>query len=119
MSYYEDRYIDYLAEQDAQFGGDAWADNYNPKVSLEKKLMPKNEGLENVRCPECAGEMISRSGKYGIFWGCKEFPNCKGTRDNQGRSKQDRANEKMMKESDERGDEWPKNREDKVRWNQK
>lgn len=49
---------------------------------------------ESVKCPECNGEMISRTGKFGVFWGCKKFPSCKGTRDNQGRSKYDRAKER-------------------------
>ncbi len=49
---------------------------------------------ESVKCPECNGEMVSRTGKYGVFWGCKAFPNCKGTRDNQGRSKADKAKER-------------------------
>ena len=74
---------------------------------------------ENVKCPECDGEMVSRKGQYGIFWGCKAFPKCKGTRDNMGRSKQDRADEKMMKESDDRDDEYPRNREDKISFNKK
>lgn len=46
---------------------------------------------DEVKCPECNGDMISRTGKYGVFWGCKKFPECKGTRDSQGLSKQDRA----------------------------
>jgi len=55
---------------------------------------------ENVKCPECDGEMVSRTGKYGVFWGCKKFPECKGTRDSQGRSKADREMEKVNKEID-------------------
>lgn len=42
---------------------------------------------ENVKCPECGSDMISRKGTYGVFWGCKRYPNCRGTRDSQGRSK--------------------------------
>ena len=34
--------------------------------------------------------MISRKGAYGIFWGCRAYPQCKGTRDSMGRSKADR-----------------------------
>jgi len=75
--------------------------------------------IENVKCPECNGEMVSRSGKYGVFWGCKAYPECKGTRDSMGRSKAERDEERIIKESEDRGDEWPKNKEDKVRWNQK
>ena len=56
---------------------------------------------ENVKCPECDGEMISRSGKYGVFWGCKKFPECKGTRDNMGRSKADREHEREQRYHEE------------------
>lgn len=49
---------------------------------------------EETLCPDCKGPMQSRTGKYGTFWGCKAFPECKGTRDSQGKSKQDRAKEK-------------------------
>jgi ssDNA-binding Zn-finger/Zn-ribbon topoisomerase 1 len=41
-------------------------------------------------CPDCDGEMVSRTGQYGVFWGCKAYPKCKGTRDSMGRSKADR-----------------------------
>lgn len=48
---------------------------------------------DEVKCPECGGDMKSRTGAYGVFWGCRAFPNCKGTRDSEGRSKADRAKE--------------------------
>ena len=50
--------------------------------------------LIETKCPECDGPMISSHGKFGIFWGCKNYPICKGTRDSMGRSKQDRENSK-------------------------
>ena len=34
-------------------------------------------------CPRCGGELEERSGKYGIFIGCDNFPDCRYTRDNQ------------------------------------
>ena len=49
---------------------------------------------EEVLCPDCNGEMISRKGKYGVFWGCKRYPDCRRTRDSEGKSKADRAREK-------------------------
>lgn len=49
---------------------------------------------EETLCPDCNGPMISRTGKFGVFWGCKNFPKCKGTRDSLGRSKADRAKER-------------------------
>lgn len=49
---------------------------------------------EETLCPECNGPMISRTGKFGVFWGCKKYPECTGTRDSMGRSKQERAKER-------------------------
>jgi ssDNA-binding Zn-finger/Zn-ribbon topoisomerase 1 len=49
---------------------------------------------ENVKCPECDGPMVSRKSKYGVFWGCRKFPECKGTRDSMGRSKVEREAER-------------------------
>lgn len=54
--------------------------------------------IENVKCPDCDGPMVSRSSQYGVFWGCKNYPHCKGTRDNEGRSKTDREIEKQLKD---------------------
>ncbi len=47
---------------------------------------------ENVKCPDCGGSMTSRkNSKTGQrFWGCDGYPVCKGTRDTDGNSKEDR-----------------------------
>lgn len=42
--------------------------------------------IEETLCPICNGPMVSRkSGATGQrFWGCKQFPKCKGTRNTDG-----------------------------------
>lgn len=30
-------------------------------------------------CPECGGDMILRSSKFGLFYGCSKFPSCRAT----------------------------------------
>lgn len=47
---------------------------------------------ESLKCPECRGEMTSRmnKNKNQRFWGCKQFPLCKGTRDTDGLSNEDK-----------------------------
>lgn len=47
---------------------------------------------ENVACPTCGGPMVSRINrqKNSRFWGCKDFPRCRGTRDVDGLSASDR-----------------------------
>lgn len=59
------------------------------------------------KCPECNGDMVSRRNKASgeMFWGCKKYPNCKGTRDSFGRSKMEREIERedeAQKPADER-----------------
>jgi len=65
---------------------------------------------EDVKCPDCGGAMISRKGKFGIFWGCKMYPDCKGTRDSMGRSKVDRDNERNIS--------YERNLDNKRRWDE-
>ena len=50
---------------------------------------------ENVRCPDCDGQMVSRANRSTgqRFWGCAKFPSCKGTRDTSGFSKAEREQE--------------------------
>jgi hypothetical protein len=35
---------------------------------------------DSPACPVCSGRMRRRSGKFGEFWSCLNFPACKGTR---------------------------------------
>ncbi|WP_300370476.1 topoisomerase DNA-binding C4 zinc finger domain-containing protein [Brachyspira sp.] len=28
-------------------------------------------------CPRCKGQLVLRKGKYGEFYGCSNYPNCK------------------------------------------
>lgn len=50
---------------------------------------------ENLKCPDCNGPMTPRSSSFGKFWGCKRFPSCKGTRDSNGMSKREKAEERF------------------------
>jgi len=47
---------------------------------------------ENLKCPICDATMISRLNKRENkrFWGCSNFPKCKGTRDVDGLSNEER-----------------------------
>lgn len=70
--------------------------------------------LEETLCPDCGAKMISRTGKFGAFWGCSAYPKCKGTRDSQGRSKADREEWKEEQLEKSNNDELtPKERDKK------
>lgn len=51
---------------------------------------------QNVTCPECGGRMVSRLNreKQQRFWGCADYPTCKGTRDTDGLSKAERQQQR-------------------------
>ncbi len=34
--------------------------------------------MENVMCPICGAETKQRAGKFGTFFGCVRYPECKG-----------------------------------------
>jgi len=36
--------------------------------------------VDSPACPVCAGPMRRRTGKFGEFWSCQNYPACKGTR---------------------------------------
>jgi len=36
--------------------------------------------LDSPTCPTCKGKMVKRDGKRGKFWGCTNYPDCRGTR---------------------------------------
>lgn len=42
--------------------------------------------IESLKCPLCGGPMMSRTNRRdgSRFWGCKGYPECRGTRDVQG-----------------------------------
>ena len=48
-------------------------DEYGNVTSVEA-LQPD----ERVRCPECNKAMLRKQGRFGPFYGCMDYPNCKG-----------------------------------------
>ena len=32
------------------------------------------------KCPKCGGRLVQRSGQYGKFMGCSNYPDCKYTK---------------------------------------
>lgn len=95
---------------------------------LEKRIPnlepPQLKDTGELKCPECGGAMASRTGQYGRFWGCKNYPQCKGTRDSMGRSKLERHEQNYKKDHENIGPDskrWTVPSDDKresSRWNQ-
>lgn len=47
--------------------------------SIGVRLSEKETAIKNGRCPQCGGELKLRNGKYGQFYGCSNYPNCRFT----------------------------------------
>ena len=45
-------------------------------IAYKNKL---EEEKQNMMCPYCKTELVLRKGKYGEFYGCKNYPKCKYT----------------------------------------
>lgn len=39
----------------------------------------KEKNLKPEKCPHCGNILELRSGKFGDFWGCSSYPDCKYT----------------------------------------
>ncbi|MCP4204039.1 MAG: type I DNA topoisomerase, partial [bacterium] len=64
-----------LAEFDDKFSKDLeHADEQMPNI--KKEGIPTDE-----KCPECGSALVMRFGRYGGFYGCTGYPECKYTRD--------------------------------------
>ncbi len=55
------------------------ADELSQLALEDHFLARKLQGKEKKRCSDCGKEMVLRDGKYGEFWGCKGYPDCKNT----------------------------------------
>jgi ribosomal protein L37AE/L43A len=49
--------------------------------SAPKKQKQKAPPAPVPTCPKCKSPMVRRTGKFGPFWGCKQYPRCKGSRE--------------------------------------
>ena len=47
--------------------------------SIEERHFEKEMALKEGRCPRCGGELRLRNGKYGAFYGCSNYPQCRYT----------------------------------------
>ena len=62
----------------------------NDRCTADKKMHVQNvqsamnkyrDNLISGICPRCGGTLQLRTGKYGNFYGCSNYPKCKFTKD--------------------------------------
>jgi len=78
-------------ELDAIAGGRPWVPvvgefyaDFSRNLQVAERAMPKINVQQEPEpvgraCPECGGELLYRSGRYGRFIGCSNFPTCRYT----------------------------------------
>lgn len=47
--------------------------------NVKSNVEYRNWKIKNNICPRCGGTIVEKKGKYGKFWGCSNYPNCKFT----------------------------------------
>lgn len=71
----------------AKFFIEVWLPRYVKNKRMGKRGHQLDNGgsvndivvKKNDNCPTCGGKLIQRSGKFGKFIGCSNYPNCKYT----------------------------------------
>ncbi|ROL61175.1 type I DNA topoisomerase [Bacteroidetes/Chlorobi group bacterium ChocPot_Mid] len=54
--------------------------NTKPLPKLQEEVKKEPEIAEGMVCPECGKPMYLRESRFGKFYGCINYPECKGTR---------------------------------------
>ncbi len=52
-----------------------------PKAATEDKEKPAvQKAPDDIKCDICGGEMVIKRSRYGTFYACAKYPECKGTK---------------------------------------
>ena len=57
----------------------------NPKITSQEHIKNIHKLQQNIKeniCPRCNNKLILKEGKYGDFYGCSSYPNCKFIKNN-------------------------------------
>ena len=46
-------------------------------LEIQNTIATKRHLIQQGICPRCGHSLILRNGKYGNFYGCSNYPNCK------------------------------------------
>lgn len=67
--------IDILKKNNIRESVNDWQHVMNIRAAKREINATINAGI----CPKCGGQLIERRGKYGSFYGCSNYPQCKFT----------------------------------------
>ena len=63
-------------EEAAKLLQEAQTTELTKKEHIENIYLMRDKIAQNI-CPRCGGKLVLRRGKYGQFYGCENYPNCK------------------------------------------
>ena len=49
------------------------------RIRISDSEQEKENMIAQKTCPYCGGKLIERQGRYGLFWGCSNYPHCRFT----------------------------------------
>ena len=52
----------------------------SPKEETEAEKPAVQKAPDDIRCDICGGEMVIKRSRYGTFYACAKYPECKGTK---------------------------------------
>ena len=44
---------------------------------IQHEIYERDSKINMGICPKCSGKLVVRSGRYGLFYGCSNYPDCK------------------------------------------
>jgi ssDNA-binding Zn-finger/Zn-ribbon topoisomerase 1 len=47
-------------------------------TGCQRKIKIIGGNVPKKKCPECGAKLVKRRSKYGEFWGCSKFTECRG-----------------------------------------
>jgi len=68
------------AEEMVKINNDLLSVKSECNISDKEHILEIYEIKENIKnniCPRCGGKLVERNGKYGVFYGCENYPQCK------------------------------------------
>lgn len=57
----------------------SWKNTNEHRNQIRENINSKVDLALKKRCPKCGSSLIIRNGKYGLFLGCSNYPNCRYT----------------------------------------
>ena len=73
--------VDDLYDRLTSVNRTGWKAHLQHARSVRQRVSERNQKVGSGICPNCGGRLIRRSGTYGLFYGCSNYPRCKYTLD--------------------------------------